>query len=67
MAWFSNNLALSTVHEGLGLISNCFLKKTMHCYDWLKLIIGLSSGKNIIIKQLGPKKYIGIRSRQVSV
>ena len=27
------------------LVSNCFLKKTMHCYDWLKLIIGLNSGK----------------------
>ena len=32
-----------------------------------KLIIGLHSGKNIRIKPLGPKKYIGIRSRQVSV
>ena len=33
----------------------------------LKLIIGLDSGKNMRIKPLGSKKYIGIRSIQVSV
>ena len=32
-----------------------------------KILIGLDSGKNIRIKALGPIKYIGIRSRQVSV
>ena len=54
------------MHVGLGLISNCFRKNTMHCYDCLKLIIGLNSGKNIRIKPSGPNKYISIRSRQVS-
>ena len=33
----------------------------------LKIIICLDSGKNMRIKPVGPKKYIGIRSRQVSV
>ena len=33
----------------------------------LKIIIGLDSGKNMRIKPVGPKMYIGIRSRQVSV
>ena len=33
----------------------------------LKINISLDSGKNMRIKPVGPKKYIGIRSRQVSV